>query len=128
MLQAYAYLIHLLTGFVLLATFFAIYTKITPFDEIVLIRQGNTAAGFSLAGALVGFCLTLGSSILHSDTFTMFLIWGTGAMVVQMICYAIVTRVIPEMNAAIENNNAAMGGLMGTASLVIGIINAACLS
>lgn len=128
MLQAYAYLLHLLSGFVLLAVFFVIYTKITPFDEISLIRQGNVAAALSLSGAGIGFGLTLASSILHSDTFVMFLVWAVGAMVVQAATYALLTRIVPQMNQAIEANNVAMGTFMGTASLLVGIINAACLS
>jgi putative membrane protein len=128
MLPVYAYLLHLLSGCVLIAVFFAIYTWITPFDEIALIREGNMAAALSLAGAVVGFCLTLASSILHSDGYQMFLAWGVGAMVVQSGAYAAITRILPQMNGAIEHNNAAMGALMGTASLALGIINAACLS
>ena len=38
------------------------------------------------------------------------------------------TRMLPQMNEAIENNNVAMGGLMGALSLMVGMINAACLS
>ena len=33
-----------------------------------------------------------------------------------------------QMNQAIEANNVAMGGLMGLMSLMVGMINAACLS
>jgi putative membrane protein len=128
MVAAYAYLLHLVSGCVLMAVFFAIYTWITPFDEIALIREGNMAAALSLAGAVVGFCLTLASSVLHSDSYEMFLAWCTGAMVVQSAGYAVITRMLPQMNSAIEHNNAAMGALMGTASLALGIINAACLS
>lgn len=128
MLMAYAYLIHLLSGFVLIAVFFGIYTRITPFDEIALIREGNMSAAASLAGAMVGFCLTLASSILHNDTYEMFLAWSVGAMIVQSAAYAAITRMLPQMNDAIEHNNVAMGALMGTASLALGIINAACLS
>jgi putative membrane protein len=128
LLMAYAYLLHLLSGLVLIAIFFGIYTKITPFDEIELIRHGNMAAAASLAGAIVGFCLTLASSVLHSDTYELFLAWSIGAMVVQTAAYAVITRMLPQMNDAIEHNNVAMGTLMGTASLALGIINAACLS
>jgi putative membrane protein len=49
-------------------------------------------------------------------------------MIVQAATYAAITRVIPQMNEAIGANNVAMGALMGTASLAIGIVNAACLS
>jgi putative membrane protein len=128
MLQAYAYILHLLSGFVLLAVFFWIYTRITPFDELSLIQQGKLAAALSLAGALIGFCLTLASSILHSDTFFLFLSWAVGAMIIQAASYAAITRVLPGMNAAIADNNIAMGTLMGATSLMVGIINAACLS
>ena len=51
--QAYAYLLHLSSGFILLGVFFWVYTKITPFQEISMIRIGNVAAALSLAGALV---------------------------------------------------------------------------
>jgi putative membrane protein len=128
MLQAYAYVLHLLSSFVLLAVFFVIYTKITPFDEISLIRHGNLAAALSLSGAAIGFGLTLASSILHNDTFVMFVIWAVGAMVVQTGTYAVLTRIFPQMNQAIAGNNVAMGSLMGSTSLLVGIINAACLS
>jgi putative membrane protein len=128
MLQAYAYALHLLSGFVLIAIFFAIYTKVTPFDEISLIRKGNTAAALSLSGALIGFSLTVGSSILHNDSFLMFLAWAAGAMAVQLICYVIMARSLPDMDAAIEGDNVAMGGLMAVSSLTIGIVNAACIS
>ena len=128
MVAAYAYLLHLVTGCVLLAVFFAIYTWITPFDEIALIREGNMAAALSLAGAMIGFCLTLASGIVHSDGYELFMIWSAGAMVVQSLGYAAITRMLPQMNSAIEHSNAAMGVLMGLASLSLGIINAACLS
>jgi len=128
MLQAYAYILYLLSGFLLLAVFFAIYTKITPFDELSLIQEGNGAAAFSLGGALIGFSLTLASSVLHSNTYMLFIGWAIGAMVVQIASYAALTRVLPNMNASITDNNLAMGALMGTTSLTVGIINAACLS
>ncbi len=129
MLGAYNYLIHLLSGFVLLSAFFWLYTeKITPFHEITLIRNGNMAAACSLAGAVIGYTLTLASSITHNDSFFMFLAWGFGGLVVQAICYAIMTRLMPQMNEAIVSNNIAMGALMGLASLSLGILNAACMS
>jgi putative membrane protein len=128
LLQASAYALHLLSGVMLLAVFFAIYSKITPFDELALIRQGNAAAALSLGGAGIGFCLTIVSSIVHNDTLMMFLIWSVGAMLVQTGVYAILTRVLPQMNPAIESNNVAMGGLMGAMSLMVGMINAASLS
>ncbi|MFM0347477.1 DUF350 domain-containing protein [Paraburkholderia sp. RL17-347-BIC-D] len=126
--DAFSYGIHLLSAFVLILGFAAVYLKVTPFDELALIREGNVAALLSFAGALIGFCLTLASSIAHNSTLMLVLIWAVGAMVVQVATYALLTRLLPGMNDGIETRNTAMGGLMGAASLVVGIINAACLT
>ncbi|PRY04877.1 DUF350 domain-containing protein [Paraburkholderia sp. BL25I1N1] len=126
--DAFSYGIHLLSAFVLILGFAAVYLKVTPFDELALIRDGNVAALLSFAGALIGFCLTLASSIAHNSTLMLVLVWAVGAMIVQVATYALLTRLLPGMNQAIETRNTAMGGLMGTASLVVGIINAACLT
>src|SRR3954463_12706495 len=111
--HAYAYALHMLTGIALLAAFFGVYTKVTPFDELGLIRQGNVAAALSLSGAVVGFCLTVVSSILHNDIFWLFFIGSLAAMLVQVVAYALLTRMLPQMNQAIQQNNIAMGALMG---------------
>ena len=47
----------------LLAIFAAIYVRVTPYNEIALIREGNMAASISLSGALIGFVLPLASAI-----------------------------------------------------------------
>ena len=126
--QFYLYLKHLLSGLVMVAAFAAVYVRVTPFHELPLIRRGCIAAALSLAGAIAGFSLTVASSILHNDHYLMFIVWGTLAAVVQMAAYLLIERSLPEMKAAIEANNIAMGALMGTVSLVVGVINAACLS
>ncbi|MDB5813926.1 MAG: surface protein [Rhodocyclales bacterium] len=126
--QLYAYLIHLLAGLAVVGVFVAVYLQVTPFREIQLICDGGTAAALSLAGATLGFALTVASSILHNDTFLMFLFWAACSAAVQVVAYALVSRSLPGLNAALENNNVAMGGLMGVVSLVVGIINAAALS
>lgn len=126
--QFYLYMKHLLSGLIMVGLFAAVYVRFTPFHEMPLIRRGCTAAALSLAGAIVGFSLTVASSILHNDHYLMFVAWGTLAAVVQVAAYLLIERSLPEMKAAIEANNVAMGALMGTVSLVVGVINAACLS
>lgn len=123
-----SYAIHLLTASALLALFFIVYTYITTIDEILLIRQGNLAAMLSLSGALTGFSLTIASSLLHTSSYLEFLAWAAGAMVVQVVAYAVTVRLLHISKSHIESGNAAFGGLMGAISLSIGAINAACIS
>jgi len=122
------YLIHLLLAAVLLAVFFKAYTWMTPFDEVLLIRQGNFAAALSLGGALIGFSITIASALVHTADYREFSGWSLGAMVVQMLAYAITTRALNMAKDQIEGNNAAFGGLLGAISISIGAINGACIS
>ena len=43
------------TAIVLLLVFLALYVRVTPYNELTLIRQGNEAAAVSLGGAVIGF-------------------------------------------------------------------------
>jgi putative membrane protein len=123
-----AYLLHLLTAAAMVLAFFVIYTRITPFNEVLLIRQGNQAAAFSLGGTLLGFSITIGSALMHTADYYQFLGWGAGGMVVQVLVFSIATTLLKMSKDQIEANNKAFGGLLGTISLSIGIINAGCIS
>ena len=122
------YLIHLLLAAVLLIAFFIIYTRVTPYNEVLLIRQGNQAAALSLGGALLGFSATIASSLMHTANYQQFFAWAFGAMVVQLLVYLVTTRLLRMSKDQIESNNSAFGGLLGAISLSIGAINAACIS
>ena len=122
------YLMHLLTAAALGLAFFFIFTRITPFDEVLLIRQGNRAAAFSLGGALIGFSITLSSALLHTADYYQFFGWAAGAMVVQVLVYAVATSLLHMAKDQIEADNSAFGALLGSISLSIGLINAGCIS
>ncbi len=122
------YAIYLIASGILLGVFFVVYTKVTPFDEMALIHAGKSAAALSLGGALVGFSLTLASAILHNAALVDVVLWAVGAMIVQILVYAVASRLLGTVRTEIAAGNVAMGGLMGTVSLVAGIVNAACLS
>jgi putative membrane protein len=123
-----AYLLHLLTAAAMVLAFFVIYTRITPFDEVLLIRQGNQAAAFSLGGTLVGFSITICSALLHTADYYQFLGWAAGAMLVQVLAFSIVARSLRMSKDQIEANNKAFGGLLGAIALSVGLINAGCIS
>lgn len=122
------YALHLIASAILLGVFLFIYTKATPFDELALIRAGRGGAALSLGGALIGFSLTLGSAIVHNASLFEVLLWAIGAMIVQIIVFTVASRLMASIRTDIEGGNVAMGGFLGTVSLVAGIVNAACLS
>ncbi|RJF97318.1 DUF350 domain-containing protein [Noviherbaspirillum saxi] len=128
-LPAFAnYLIYLLTAGILLVFFFVVYTRVTPFNEVLLIRQGNCAAALSLGGAMLGFSLTVASCILHTSSIVPFVLWTIGALAVQLLAYIVTTKLMRISKEHIESGNIAFGGMLGAISLSVGAINAACIS
>lgn len=122
------YLLHLATAVAMVMAFFVIYTRMTPFDEVHLIREGNHAAAISLAGTLLGFSVTIASALVHTDDYYEFFGWAGGAMVVQILVFNIATRLLRMSKDQIEADNSAFGGLLGAISFSIGLINAGSIS
>ena len=122
------YLLHLLTAAALVLAFFIVYTRVTPYDEVQLIRQGNHAAALSLGGSLLGFSATIASSMVHTADYYEFAGWAVGGLFAQLAVWFVTTRLLRMSKDQIEANNCAFGGLLGAISLSIGIVNAGCIS
>lgn len=122
------YLLHLATAVVLVMIFFAIYTRMTPYDEVKLIREGNHAAALALGGTLIGFALPLASALLNYSDYYQFLGWGAGAMLIQVLVFHVTMRMLRMPKEQIEADNSAFGALLGAISIAIGLINAGSVS
>ena len=126
--QYLQYLKYFGVALVMLVVFAFAYLKITPARELELIKNGNLACALSLSGAMIGFCITLVSSMLHSVGMLSFMIWGLAAAVIQILVYFAATHLIKDANQELLNNNVAVGVLFFGLSVSIGILNAASLS
>jgi len=122
------FVIWFITALVLLAVFLAVYASITRHDEWALLKAGNTAAAVSLMGATLGFALPLASVIAHAADFIDLLVWAVVAMIVQLLSYFLVYVVRHDVSAAIARGEMASAVLVGGGGVVLGVINAACLT
>jgi putative membrane protein len=113
-------------GFVIL--FFIVYCAMTPYNELRLIRSGNTSAAISLGGALLGFVLPLYSAITHSVSFIDMLIWAAIAMLVQIATFGSVRLLFKRLVRDIEDDHTAAATLLAFCSVAIGLLNAACMT
>jgi putative membrane protein len=122
------FLLYLAVSLALLAIFIAIYIRVTPYRELALIREGNMAASFSLSGSLLGFIVPLASAVQHSVSLVDMAIWGVIAMVVQIAAFVAVKLLIPSITQDIPAGKGAQGFFLGSLSLGVGLLNAACMS
>lgn len=113
---------------VFVVLFLAIYVRVTPYREIRLIREGNSAAAASLSGALIGFVLPLASAVEHSLNPYDLAIWATIALVVQLLVYAATRLVLPDVGRDIPAGKVASGVFLGALSVGAGILSAASMS
>ena len=114
-------------GFALM--FKAIYRWITPHDEGALIRAGNSAAAVALGGALLGYAIPLASALTQTHSLPEFVAWALLAGVIQIATFWLVRRIaLPDVSARIERGEMAPALYLMTISIVVGILNAACMT
>jgi len=119
---------YFVTAVLLLFLFSKIYEKVTPYREFSLISNGNTAAACSFGGALLGFAIPLASAIAHSGGLLDMILWAMIALIVQLLTFFTVRMAFPGIVADIPANQVSKGIFLGIVSLVVGILNAACMT
>lgn len=119
---------YFVTALVLLAVFVQLYVFVTPYNELALIREGNTAAAVSLAGAIVGYALPIAVSVAVSHSIYTMIGWGIVACVVQLLAYIVARLALPRINLNIPQGQVASGIFLASLSLGVGILNAGCIA
>ncbi|OHC63557.1 MAG: hypothetical protein A3H93_19390 [Rhodocyclales bacterium RIFCSPLOWO2_02_FULL_63_24] len=122
------FLAYLGAALALLTVFMAIYLYVTPYDEIALIRNNNTAAAISLSGAVLGFAMPIANVIAHSDTLLDLAVWGVIAGVVQLLAWGVARVALPQLQEDIAAGRAAPATFVAALSITVGLLNAACMT
>jgi putative membrane protein len=112
----------------LLGVFLAVYLWMTPYPEIRLIREGNTAASASLGGAILGFVLPLASAVDNSGSLIDMVIWALIALLVQLLAYFLVHRLLPHLPRDVADGKVASGVFLAATAIAFGLLNAACMT
>ena len=110
------------------AVFLAIYTRVTPWNELALIRAGNNAAAISLSGAGLGFAIPLASATVQSLNIADMAVWSAIALVIQLGVYFVARMLKPGLAADIEAGRTATAATYAAFALGVGLLNAACMT
>ncbi len=107
----------------------ALYMAVTPYAELALVRQGNRAAAWSLAGTALGLALPLASLVAHAVSLADLAAWALLALLAQLLLWLLARRLlVPELREAIQADRQSVGMLLGALSLGLGLLNAASLT
>ncbi|MGL5147994.1 MAG: DUF350 domain-containing protein [Plesiomonas shigelloides] len=123
-----AFIAYFTLAIVALLLFGRIYTWLTPHHEVVLIREGNTAAAIAFGGALIGFALPLASAIQNSQSLPDSALWSLVALIVQALTFVCMRVALPQLPARISSGDSAAGIFMASVAIAVGLLNAACMT
>jgi putative membrane protein len=123
-----SFLSYFVVTVVLTMTFQWIYVKVTPYDEVGLIRQNNVAAAITYAGAFIGFILPVASSVVHSVGLIDCVIWAVIAGIVQLVTFFVMRLFYPGIPESVRAGEVAPAVKLACVSVGIGVLNAACLT
>jgi putative membrane protein len=123
-----AFLAYFIASLLLLAGFLTLYCAILPGREWDRIRAGNAAAALSLAGAAFGFSLPLAAAIMHADSLADMALWAGISLLVQLGAFAAMHLLRRDVAASIGRGEMAEAILLAAGSVVLGLLNAACMT
>jgi putative membrane protein len=123
-----AFLTYFFLSLALLVVFLAVYLAITPYSELMLIRQGNAAAAISLAGAIIGFVLPLSRAVQQSVSTLDLVTWGGVALVVQVVVFLLVGKLVPKLTKAVKDGQVAAATFLASLAVAVGMLNAASMT
>ena len=121
-------MLHSSVTLAMLAAGVFLYIKITPYDEIALVRDGNTAAAASLAGAIVGLGIPLAFSMAASVTIWEILIWGPVTLLLQLVAYRFSDLVLKDLPKRIIDGEMGPALVLIAIKLAVAAINAAAVT
>ena len=121
-------LTHFIVTLALLAAGVSLYTMLTPYSEIALIRDGNTAAAVSLSGAILGLAIPLATCLASSVSVLDILLWGAVILTLQIASYRVADWLLRELPARIKKGELGPAITLVAIKLSVASVNAAAVT
>jgi len=119
---------HFFTAIVIFVSGLWVYTKVTPMNELELIKGGNIAASLSFAGACVGIAIPLAVCLSSSVNIVDIIVWGSIAVILQLICFKVVDFFLKDLSLRIINGEISISIVLVGFKLSIAVLNAAAVA
>ena len=121
------FMLHGGTAILMLIVGAFIYSKITPWNELDLIMEGNTAAAVSFSGAILGIAIPLAAALSSSISIWEIVVWGSVAIILQITGFLILDLVLPNLSEQIKANKIAAGIFIASNKIALALMNAAAV-
>jgi putative membrane protein len=121
-------LAHAAASLVLLICGCALYLALSPYREIQLIREGNTAAAISFGGLILALAAPLALSLNASASLIEVVLWGVAVVAMQLLACWLIDLLLTGLPQRVRDGDIAAAGLLVAAKLSAAIILAAAVA
>jgi putative membrane protein len=119
---------HFFTAIVIFVFGLWVYTKVTPMNELELIKEGNIAASISFFGACVGISIPLAICLSSSVNIVDIIVWGSIAVILQLVCFKVVDLFLNDLSLRIIDGEIGISIVLIGFKLSIAVLNAAAVA
>lgn len=121
-------LLHVSIALAILIIGTVIYVWMTPWEDLKLVREGNTAAGVALGGIILGLGIPIAACIPGAVSHWDILFWGVITLVLQMITFKVLDLILSGLPERIEAGEVGAAIVLSAAKLAVAAIVAAAVS
>ncbi len=121
-------LAHAAASLVLLIGGCALYSALSPYREIQLIRGGNTAAAISFGGLILALAAPLALSLNASASLIEVVLWGVAVIAMQLLACWLIDLLLSGLPQRVRDGDIAAACLLVAAKLSAAIILAAAVA
>lgn len=123
-----AYLLYVGTAILIHVVASFVYKLITPYDEVKLIRAGNSAAAIAFGGMMIGLALVQYTVLKHAVSIIDLALWSTIALGFQLAVFFGMSLLLRDMKENIVADKTSYGVALGAANVAAGLLNAGALT
>ena len=105
-----------------------LYALLTPYRDIQLVREGNTAAAISLGSVLVALAIPLSVSLAASSGVVELTLWGVAVIAVQLFVFRFTDWVLQGLPRRIQAGEVAAAAFLACVKLATALVLAGAVA
>lgn len=102
-----------------------VYIRLTPYDDLALVREGNMASGISLFSIIVGLAIPLAFCLASTTTIIEVLVWGSFTVALQLLAFKVCDWILNDLPERIERGEMSAALVLLSVKLATAFINSA---
>ena len=102
-----------------------LYFRLTPYDDMKLVKEGNIASAISLFSIIVGLAIPLAFCLSQVSAIADLLFWGSFTVAIQLFAFKISDWMLSDLPARIERGEISAALVLLAVKLAAAFINSA---